>query len=79
MNKIFTIEIDEQGELVEIHLNKEGAEYLRDLLNNLIEGNSDNDLHLMTPHWGGNELTGEKQNQSDTIKLIHQLKLMYWE
>jgi hypothetical protein len=79
MNKIFTIEIDEQGELVEMHLNKEGAEYLRDILNRVIEVNSDDHLHLMTPDWGGNELTEEKQNQSDTVKLIHQLKLMYWK
>ncbi len=79
MNKIFTIEIDEQGELVEMHLNKEGAEYLRDILNRVIEVNSDDHLHLMTPDWGGNELTEEKQNKSDTVKLIHHLKLMYWK
>ena len=33
MEKVFTIELDQQGETVELHLNKKGAEFLRDVLN----------------------------------------------
>lgn len=60
MNKIFTIELDEQDELVEMHLNKEGAEYLKSILDKLISNNQDDHLHLMAPDWGGNELTEEE-------------------
>ena len=36
-------------------------------------------FHLMTKDWGGEELTTEKQNQSEEIELLHQLKIMYWK
>ncbi len=79
MEKILTLELDQQGELIELHLNKAGAEYLKNVLVKLIENNQDEHLHLMTPDWGGNELTEEKQNKSNGVKLMHQLKLMYWK
>ncbi|MCD8042185.1 MAG: immunity protein 32 [Tannerellaceae bacterium] len=79
MKKVITIELDQQGETIELHLNKEGAEYLKNILNRLISNNQNDHLHLMTPDWGGNELTTDQQNLSATVKLLHQLKIVYWK
>jgi Immunity protein 32 len=77
MEKVFTIELDQQREMVELHLNKKGAEFLRDVLNKLIENDTFSDHHFMSPDWGGDELSSEKQNLSDGTKLIHLLKILY--
>jgi hypothetical protein len=77
MEKTITLELDQQGETVELHLNKTGAEYLSNVLNRLISNNKDEHLHLMTPDWGGNELNSEQQNLNSDIKLLHQLKIIY--
>lgn len=77
MEKVITIELDQQGERVELHLNKKGAEFLRDVLTKLIENNTDCDHHFMTPDWGGDELSSDQQNLDDDIKLIHHLKILY--
>jgi Immunity protein 32 len=78
MEKILTIEYDQQGEAVEMHINKEGAEILRGILNILLENDSFSDHHFMSPDWGGDELSSEKQNLSDDIKLIHHLKILFY-
>jgi hypothetical protein len=77
MEKVFTIELDQQGETVEMHLNKKGAEFLREALNRLIKNNVNEHEHFMSSDWGGDELSSEKQNLSDDIKLIPQLKILY--
>lgn len=77
MEKVFTIELDLQAEAVELHLNQKGAEFLRDVLIKLIENNSINDHHFMSPDWGGDELSLDQQNLSDGIKMIHHLKILY--
>jgi hypothetical protein len=77
MEKVFTIEFDQLDEMVELHLNKVGAEYLRNVLTKLIDNNKNCDHHFMTPDWGGDELSSEKQNLSDDTKLMHQLKILY--
>ena len=76
--KTFTIELDKKGETLDIHLNKEGAEYLKGILDKLIKSDRQDHLHLMTPDWGGDELTSEKQNQSKEVELLHPLKIFYW-
>lgn len=77
MKKTLTIEIDLAAENLELHLNKKGAEFLQDILSKLIHNNKDCDHHFMSPDWGGDELTSDKQNLSDDVKLIHQLKIIY--
>ena len=77
MERVFTIELDQQGETVELHLNKNGAEFLRDVLTKLIQNSTVSDHHFMSPDWGGDELSSVKQNLSDDIKLMHQLKILY--
>jgi hypothetical protein len=75
MNKLFTVEVSE--EMVEIHLNDEGIDFLIDRLKSLKNRKNDHD-HLMTQDWGGNEITNNKQNLNDRFKLMHHLKLIYW-
>ena len=77
MEKVLTLELNQQGELLELHLNKKGAEFLKSVLTKLIDNNTDCDHHFMTPDWGGDELSSNQQNLRDDIKLIHQLKILY--
>jgi len=77
MKKILTIEYDKERELIELHLNKTGAEFLRNYLSRLIELNYESDSHWMTPDWGGDELSSDLQNLNNGMKLIHHLKIMY--
>ena len=79
MEKLLTIELGGKDQIVEMHLNKLGSEYLRDILSKLIAENQNCDHHLMTPDWGGNELTSDQQNLKEGSKLIHNLKLFYWK
>lgn len=76
--KLLTVEFDSVGEMVELHMDKAGAIYLRDLLTDLIEADQNADLHLMAPDWGGDELSADQQNLSDEVSLINHLKLLYW-
>lgn len=79
MEKIFTVELDQQSETIELHLNKTGAECLKSILEKLIHYNQDEHVHLMSSDWGGNELSTIQQNLSEEIKLLHQLKITYWK
>ena len=76
MNKLFTVEVSE--DLVEIHLNDEGIDFLINRLSLLKKSRNNKHEHLMTPDWGGNEITNIKQNMDDKAKLVHHLKLAYW-
>lgn len=77
--KLFTVEFDNDGDVMELHLNKEGAQFLKEKLERLIIHNENSDHHWFTPYMGGNELSSEKQNQSDNVKLINHLKILYWK
>lgn len=79
MKKLFTFELDSEQELIELHLNREGAEYLKNILEKLILEKDNKDIHLMTPDWGGDELSSDPQNSNENIRLIHHLKLIYWK
>ncbi len=79
MGKLLTLELDLERETIELHLNMLGAEYLRNVLTELIINNTNCDHQFMSPDWGGSELSSEKQNLSTNIQLLHQLKIMYWE
>lgn len=79
MKKILTLELDQQNEILELHINKLGAEYLINLLSQLEKNNVDCDKHLLTSYWGGKELSSEKQNLKEEIQLLNHLKIMYWD
>ncbi len=78
MDKVFTIEFDPKNETLEMHLNKLGAEFLIDELKALIFNNQQEHAHLMTPEWGGNELSSDKQNLSSEVELVNHLKIFFW-
>lgn len=78
MEKLLTVEYNSDQEVIELHVNRSGAEYLIGTLKNFIENNKDEHTHLFSLDWGGNELGMEKQNLNEENKLIHHVKIMYW-
>jgi predicted transcriptional regulator len=61
---MFTVEINQQEERVEIYLDKEGMKKLRHSLDMLERQGHDN---LMTPSWAGTELTEEAQGSKTSL------------
>ena len=76
MTKLLTFEFSD-NEKLEIHSNKEGLKYLIDQLNKLYLLDNNEHYHLMTPQWGGNELTEEKQ--AEKSHLVNHVKIMLWQ
>ena len=74
-NKLLTFELDESGECLEIHGNKEGLQELINTLKQALE--ADDHMHLMTPSWGGDNLTEIKQGNDN--KLINHVKVFSWD
>jgi hypothetical protein len=74
MNKILTFEISTEKDELEIHLDDDGLDLLISELSGL--RNKHDHLHLMTPSWGGHELTEEKQGKSNM--LINQVNIYHW-
>lgn len=69
----FSVELDSGGELVELHLGAAGADFLVAMLQKLRAGG---DAHLMTPEWGGTEMSTPTEGTGN-VK-VHHLKLMVW-
>jgi immunity protein 32 of polymorphic toxin system len=67
---MFTVELNEKLSALELHFDKAGIESLIRQLENLKAVNSH--IHLMTPAWGGKELT---ENTHGANKLINHLIL----
>lgn len=76
-NKLFTFELSEDKDEVEIHFNKDGLQdfiyYLERLLRNKVPIHD----HLMTPSWSGTELTEEQQGKNN--KLINMVTVYLWD
>ena len=73
-NKILTFELTTNGDEVEVHGNEEGFRELIEALSRII--NTSEHDHLMTPAWGGCELTEEKQSCTNT--LINKVTIRLW-
>ena len=74
---MLTIELNEDGDVVEIHGDTHGLASLRDIIERLLESPEQIDhAHLMTPAWGGNELSEDVQRESNS--LVHHVKLHFW-
>jgi hypothetical protein len=71
---LLSFEYDSDGEKLEIHANEKGLIYLKEQIEMLLEHKQG--IHLMTPSWGGEELTEEKQGKDNT--LIHHVKIFHW-
>ena len=74
--KLLTFEYDSAGEVVTLHLNREGLEYLIGVLVRMRDLAAPDHVHLMTADWGGEELTDQKQASGSV--LIHHVKLCKW-
>lgn len=73
--KLLTFETNPECDQVEIHGNREGLVELIDALKNAIDTSRHN--HLMTPSWGGTELTEHKQGQDS--RLVNKVTVHFWE
>lgn len=72
--KLLTFELTEDGSQLEIHGNEEGLRDLTNVLSRVLT-TGDHD-HLMTPAWGGTELTEEKQGEKNA--LINMVTIRLW-
>jgi len=79
---IFSVEVKAADQLqqepseVEIYLDEEGLDFLLSQLAFLKQKKTDH-IHLMTPSWGGDELTEDRQNPSNL--LVHHLRITVLE
>ncbi len=73
---------DENGDQVFIHADKQGLDLLiKELtwLREKLEGNVCEHTHLMSPDWGGDELTTSKlKDQKDEVNAVHGVKIYGW-
>jgi hypothetical protein len=72
---LLTFELNNVGNVLEIHGNKEGLETLLERIKWILE-RKDHD-HLATESWGGDELSERKQHKDNT--LINQVDFRYHE
>ncbi|MCL4310034.1 MAG: Imm32 family immunity protein [Actinobacteria bacterium] len=75
MNYFLSFELPKHGDALEIHLDSEGLEHLMLLLTKLRHDKGH--LHLMTPEWGGKDLSSNKLGEDNS--LINHVKIFLWE
>jgi hypothetical protein len=78
---LLTFEVEPEGDVVEIHTDASGLEYLIHQLLSLREKVRQGDhglLHLMTDDWGGEELSNQRQGKGDGVTLAHHVKIHAW-
>ena len=77
-SKLLSVECHSSTEVVEIHLNRSGLDCLIEVLESLRKANSLDHVHLMSPEWGGNELTGQSCRSSTDWAAAKHLKVCLW-
>jgi hypothetical protein len=75
--RLLTFEWDPEGKALKINGNRKGLEELLDSISWLLKRGEQDHVHMMTPEWGGNGLTSEKQDP-DAL-LINHVKIINWE
>lgn len=78
MKKKLTFEFSKKNDILEIHINSQGAIFLKNLIEKMLEENKFDHSHLFSENWGGNELTIEKQNLNDEWEIIDGVKIIFW-
>jgi hypothetical protein len=73
---MLTFEWDKDSGQLEIHADSEGLKKLAEQVSELASLKGNEHLHLMTEDWGGEELSGDKQNEKS--ELIHHVKIFKW-
>jgi len=72
---LLTFKINEEQENVEIHANAEGVAALIRWLE--VASRTNDHQHLMTPEWGGVELSSEPQGSSN--RLVNHVRIVPWD
>jgi len=68
------LSVEYRDGVVHVHVDDRGRRSLIDALTRLRSGDHD---HLMTPEWGGTELTADRQDEN--ALLIHHVHVHCWE
>lgn len=71
---LLTFELTPDGEELEIHCDSQGISRLLASLSRTAESRTHD--HLMTPSWGGHELTEAKQGKEN--RLLNKVTIRYW-
>ena len=71
---MLVFELTPAGDVLEIHLDREGLEILESQLEWLRKGETH--VHLKTKAWAGEELSDELQGEGD--HLVNHVKIMRW-
>lgn len=77
-NHLLTFEVEPEGDVVEIHTDADGLEYLINQLSWLREKVRQGEqgvLHFMTEDWGGEELSNQLQGKGTRVTLAHHVKI----
>lgn len=73
---LLTFELNDDGDMLEIHGDRKGLEYLAERLLELAKEQSADHVHLMTDDWGGNGLSNEVQGADNN--LLNSTKIFIW-
>ena len=71
---LLTFEINEEQESVEIHADADGIAALIRWLE--LASRTNDHQHLMTPEWGGTELSSQSQGPSN--RLVNHVRIVPW-
>ena len=79
MEKLLTFEFDNVTREIELIVNKIGAKYMIDILEDLINNDKNEHTHLFTKEWGKGDLSSEKQNLDENVELINLVTVRYFK
>jgi hypothetical protein len=74
---LLTFELGRSGDELEIHCDRRGLAELIRILSELAQSEGRAHDHLMTPAWGGGELSEELQGETD--RLLHKVTVRVWD
>lgn len=79
MEKLLTFEFDNVTREIELIVNKIGAKYMIDILEDFINNDKNEHTHLLTKEWGKGDLSSEKQNLDENVELINLVTVRYFK
>ncbi len=74
---LLTFELGPDGKELEIHCDQRGLGALIRILSRLAQAKGQSHDHLMTPAWGGVELSEEQQGEAN--RLLHKVTVRLWD
>lgn len=74
---LLTFELGRSGDELEIHCDRRGLAELIRILSEIARSEGRAHDHLMTPAWGGGELSEELQGE--TGRLLHKVTVRLWD